>query len=83
MKTYIDLFKKYSNYIVLGIIFFAPIIIILTGCAETQPKEKIVIKKVYIKQPKPKLETVDLKDLNLSNDKALNLHIRIIKKDEK
>ena len=82
MKTYIDLFKKYSTYIILGIIIFGPILIILSGCAETQP-EKVIIKKVYIKQPKPKLETINLKDLNLSNDKPLNLHIKLIKKDKK
>ena len=70
-----------KKYIILSIIFFGSII--LTGCANSQPKEKIVIKKIYIKQPKPKLETIKIEDLNLSKDKPLNLHIKIIKKDIK
>ena len=78
-----ELLKKYFSIILFAVFltsFFG-----LTGCAETQPKEKIIIKKVYIKQQKPKLETINIKDLNLSKDEPINLHIKIIKgsKNEK
>jgi len=46
--------------------------IIITGCT-CKPE----VKYVYVKEKCPTLQTVDLKELNLSNKKPLQLHIKV------
>jgi PBP1b-binding outer membrane lipoprotein LpoB len=55
-------------------------VFIFGGCSQKtcEPQEpKVIIKKVYIKQEIPKLEKVDLKELNLSKQKPLLLHVKV------
>ena len=40
---------------------------------------KVIVKKVYIKEEKPKLQNLRLKDLNLTESKPVKLHIKIVK----
>ena len=61
----------------LFIFLFTSIFFILNGCAQ---KPKVIIKHDYIEKPIPKMQTIPIKDLNLSKSKSLKLHIKIISK---
>ena len=47
----------------------------VTGCAQ----KEIVTKYKYIEKPVPKLQTINLNELNLSKDKSIKLHIKVKK----
>jgi len=69
--------ELFAYSLILYTIIFSLIIISLSGCS-AQPK--VIVKHDYIEKPVPKLQTVPIKDLNLSKDKVLKLHIKVKEK---
>jgi len=55
-----------------GILMFMTYGYFLIGCSH-----KPEIKYVYIKTKCPKLQTININELNLSKDKPLKLHIKV------
>ena len=54
--------------------------IFLIGCA-SQPKT--IIKYKYIEKPCPKLQTINLNEMNLTQDKPLKINFKIKEKGNK
>jgi len=70
-KENIKIIYKFIYFLMISSFFlFATI-----GCNDQPaPQEPKII---YVQKPQPKLQTVDLKDLNLSTQHKLKLHIKI------
>jgi len=51
----------------------------LIGCSS---KPQVIVKYKYIKEPCPKLQTVDLKELKLNKEKPLKINFKVKSKTE-
>jgi len=73
---YFKLIDITDFYFIFFVLILIGILTFITGCSKPQPQIK------YIKIPCkcPKLNTIDLKDLNLSKVKPVILHLRRIEK---
>lgn len=76
-------FWKLKRFTILTILLYLIIIFMINlsfnGCAKN-PEPEPVVKYKYIDKPTPKLQTIKINELNLSKEKPLTLHIKVLSK---